>query len=117
MEKAYKGRHNEYDKELLIPGDSMGYFGLRDAISAYLHQSRGVTCTMNQIIISSGTEMLFQILFQLFDRNCIYGIENPGYEKLSQLFTANRAGFQAIPIDEGGMIPREIEHSRLIFSV
>lgn len=111
--KLMKEVINEYDRELLQPGNSMGYAGLRIALAAYLHQSRGVNCTEHQIIISSGTEMLFQILFQLFDRRSIYGIENPGYEKLNQLFTANRALFKAIPIDENGMLPVEIERSNV----
>jgi GntR family transcriptional regulator/MocR family aminotransferase len=107
--KLMKEIINEYDRELLQPGNSVGYGRLRAVLAAYLHHSRGVNCTQDQIIISSGTEMLFQILFQLFDHSYSYGIENPGYEKLSQLFKANRARFQAIPIDEGGMIPEEIE--------
>ncbi len=109
--KLMKEVINEYDYELLMPGDSLGYYRLRAALSEYLHQSRGVNCTSDQIIISSGTEMLFQTLIQLFDEQCIYGIENPGYEKLNQLFTGNRAKFSAISIDHNGMIPSEIEKS------
>lgn len=100
---------NEYDKELLQLGDSLGYEPLRSAIASYLHQSRGVNCTKHQIVISSGTEMLFQSLIQLFDKNYIYAIENPGYEKLNQLFRRNRAGITSIRIDDSGMIPEEVE--------
>lgn len=103
---------NEYDPELLIPGDSLGYYHLRRAISAYLHQSRGVNCAEHQVIISSGTEMLFQSLIQLFGKDYIYGIENPGYEKLNQLFTGNKAPFSAIPIDDNGMLPEYIQDSK-----
>jgi len=60
--KLMKDSINEYDLELLIPGDSLGNLRLRTAIAEYLHQSRGVNCTEDQIIISSGTEMLFQAL-------------------------------------------------------
>ncbi|NLK74583.1 MAG: PLP-dependent aminotransferase family protein [Clostridiales bacterium] len=94
---------NEYDKELLIPCDSFGYYRLRHALASYLYHSRGVICNENQIIISSGTEYLFQILFQLFKDDTIYGIENPGYEKLNQMFNANRAKFTTIDIDKDGM--------------
>ncbi len=99
---------NEYDHELLQPGDSLGYYGLRCALSDYLHQSRGVNCSPDQIVVSSGTEMLFQTLIQLFDQDFIYGIENPGYEKLNQLFTGNRARFTSIGIDRNGMLPDEV---------
>ncbi len=102
---------NEYDTELIQPGDALGYDRLRTAIAEYLHQSRGVNCTGDEIVISSGTEMLFQTLIQLLDKNSIYGIENPGYEKLNQLFIANRASFTAINIDQNGMNPEEVRKS------
>lgn len=109
--KLMKEVINEYDTELLLSGDSFGNIQLRAAISEYLHQSRGVNCTFQQIVISSGTEMLFQALIQLFEKESIYGIENPGYEKLNQLFIGNRANFTAIKIDNNGMIPSEIQKS------
>lgn len=99
---------NEYDRELLLQGDFLGYPRLRTAIASYLHQSRGVNCNSNQIIISSGTEMLFQSLIQLFNADSIYGIENPGYEKLNQLFIGNRARFRPICIDGNGMLLSEV---------
>ncbi|HKM00383.1 MAG TPA: PLP-dependent aminotransferase family protein [Mobilitalea sp.] len=109
--KLMKEVINEYDPMLLQLGDSLGLKELRISIAEYLHQSRGVSCTENQIVISSGTEILFQSLIQLFDEDCIYGIENPGYEKLNQLFTSNRAKFKAIDIDKDGMLPFAIEES------
>lgn len=110
--KQMKDVINEYDSELLTIGDSLGFHPLRVAIAGYLHQSRGVNCTERQVIISSGTEILFQSLIQLFDSESIFGIENPGYEKLNQLFTSNRASFKAIPIDKSGMLPEEIKKSK-----
>jgi len=109
--KLMKEVINEYDTELLKLSDGLGYSNLRSAIAKYLHQSRGVNCSDSQIIISSGTEFLFQSLIQLFDKDSIYGIENPGYEKLNQLFIGNRAAFCAVKIDQYGMIPEEITKS------
>lgn len=106
--KLMKEVINEYDTELLKLGDSLGSHQLRTAIAEYLHQSRGVNCRENQVIISSGTEILFQTLIQLFDKESIFGIENPGYEKLNQLFTGNRAICKAIGIDRNGMLPEQI---------
>ncbi|OGO78732.1 MAG: GntR family transcriptional regulator [Clostridiales bacterium GWB2_37_7] len=106
--KLTKDVIDEYDKELLQLGDRQGHNSLRTSIAEYLHQSRGVNCSASQIIISSGTEFLFQNLIQLFDRESIYGIENPGYEKLNLLFTSNNVKFKAVNIDEGGMMLEEI---------
>lgn len=102
---------NEYDEELLRSGDIQGYENLRRSIAGYLRQSRGVKCSEEQIVISSGTEYLFQILIQLLGRESVYGIENPGYEKLNLLFSSSRAKFKAIKIDQEGMVLEEIRKS------
>ncbi|MCX7773159.1 MAG: PLP-dependent aminotransferase family protein, partial [Clostridia bacterium] len=100
---------NEYDHELLELGHPQGHLGLRTSIADYLRQSRGVNCRANQLVISAGTEFLLQMLIQLLgkDEN-IYGIENPGYERLSLLFQSNGARFRPIAIDGNGMMPEEI---------
>jgi GntR family transcriptional regulator/MocR family aminotransferase len=106
--KLTKDVINEYDRELLRLGDSQGSLDLRKSIAEYLRQSRGVNCKADQIIISAGTEYLFPILIQLLNRNSIYGLENPGYERLGMLFKSNGARFKAVKIDASGMVPEEI---------
>jgi GntR family transcriptional regulator/MocR family aminotransferase len=102
---------NEYDGELLRSGDIQGNASLRRSIADYLRQSRGVKCSADQIVVSAGTEYLFQILIQLLGKDSVYGIENPGYEKLNLLFNSSRARFKAINIDSDGMVPEEIRKS------
>lgn len=102
---------NEYDIDLLKTGDAQGYPGLRASIARYLHHSRGVSCSPEQIIISSGTEFLLQLLIQLFDEDYIYAIENPGYEKLNAIFKSNRAVYQPVILDDKGMIPGALDKS------
>lgn len=109
--KLTKEAINEYDSDLVNLGDTKGYFELRKNIASYLHQSRGVNCNPKQIIISAGTEYLFQILIQLFNKDYVYGLENPGYERLNYLFGSNRAKFEAIDIDANGMIYEQIKKS------
>lgn len=102
---------NEYDLDLLKPGSSQGSRELRISIAKYLRHSRGVNCSPEEIVISSGTESLFQILIQLLGQEYVYGIENPGYEKLNLLFKSNNAKFKTIDIDTKGMKIEEIEKS------
>lgn len=109
--KLTKEAINEYDSDLVNLGDTKGYFELRKNIASYLHQSRGVNCNPKQIIISAGTEYLFQILIQLFNKDYVYGLENPGYERLNYLFGSNRAKFEAIDIDANGMVYEQIKKS------
>lgn len=103
---------NEYDLDLLKLGHPQGDIHLRTSIANYLHFSRGVKCLPQQIVISSGTEFLLQLLIQLFNKDCIYGLENPGYERLSLIFKSNDAQYKAIPLDKYGMIPSQLEKSK-----
>ncbi len=103
--KITKSVINEYDTDLLKPSSPQGNFNLRSSIASYLHNSRGVNCSPEQIIVSSGTEFLLQLLIQIFHKDCIYAIEDPGYEKLNMIFKSNRAKYVGIPLDESGMLP------------
>lgn len=109
--KISKDIIHEYDKDLLRAGDPQGYPKLRASIARYLHQSRGVNCSPRQVIISSGTEYLLQLLIQLFDKYFVYAIENPGYEKLSMIFKSSRAEYRPITLDENGMRPNDLKNS------
>lgn len=108
--KLSKNIINEYDKDLLRTGDPQGYPLLRSGIARYLRHSRGVQCAPEQIIISSGTEFLFQLLIQLFDKDYVFAIENPGYEKISMLFKSSRAEYRPITLDKYGMQPDKLDY-------
>ena len=103
---------DECDPDLLSSGDPQGEPSLRAAIAAYLHESRGVNCSPDQILFGSGTEFLFQLLIQLFEPDRLYALENPGYEKLGQIFHSSRAAYTAVALDEHGMLPDELRRSR-----
>lgn len=100
------------DQALLTSGDPQGDYNLRSSIAKYVHQSRGVNCLPKQIIVSSGTEYLLQLLIQLFSKDYIYALESPGYEKLSMIFKTNHASYKAIPLDQKGMIPKKLQKSQ-----
>lgn len=100
---------DENDPDLLRVVDNQGLPALRESIAGYLHQSRGVICSPEQVVISSGTEALLQLLVQLFDAGRCYALENPGYERLNQLFQSNRVGFLPVGLDGQGMLPEVLE--------
>lgn len=103
---------NEHDTALLLQGDSQGYYDLRCSITSYLHQSRGVVCSEDQIIVSSGTEFLLQLLIQLLGKNSVFALENPGYEKLNLVFDSNNVSYVPVSVDSNGMKPEELSQSR-----
>lgn len=110
--KILKEVINEYDIGLLKTGNPQGDENLRISIADYLHNSRGVNCAPEQIIVSSGTEFLLQLLIQLFDADYVYAIENPGYQKLNMIFKSSRAEYRAISLDKNGIIPDELINSK-----
>ena len=43
----------------------------------------------DQSVIGSGAQSLYGLLVQLLGRNLAYGVEDPGYPRLTRLFEAN----------------------------
>ncbi len=95
--------------DLFLLGDNQGDFTLRQAITHYLHQSRGVNCEENQLIIGAGVDYLLQMLARLFGSNCNIAMENPSYQRANKIF--NGFGIKTTPIslDSNGMSVEALE--------
>ncbi|XGU47780.1 PLP-dependent aminotransferase family protein [Fusobacterium necrophorum subsp. funduliforme] len=104
--------YEEQNEDLLFQGDIQGYFPLRESICQYLVNSRGFSVNPSQIIISSGIEYLFYIIFKIFEKK-IYGLENPGYRLLRELFASNQIEFYPISLDESGIMVEELKKRRI----
>lgn len=89
------------DIEHVAEPDYQGYYPLRQQIAAYLQKARGFSVKPEQIIISSGSEYLYQIIFKLVGG--IYAIEDPGYQMLPNIMDINQIDYVSLPIDENGM--------------
>lgn len=94
---------------LLRPVRHGGAEELCRAISDYLYRARGFYVPHERIIIGAGTEYLYNLLIQLLGRELVYGIENPGYEKLPKIYALNGVKCEHIPLDGDGMITQELE--------
>ncbi|MEL3899425.1 MAG: PLP-dependent aminotransferase family protein [Treponema phagedenis] len=95
-------------KSLLFRGQRQGDEALRASIVEYLYHSRGIRGKKENIIISAGTEYLFQILFGLWE-NAHFGIEDPGFERWSMMFEANRISYVPLPMDTEGIHRKDVE--------
>ena len=80
-----------------------GVYALRAAIANHLHAFRGMEVDPNQIIVGAGTEYLYGILIQLLGRDKIYCAENPGYQKVPQIYRAQGVECRFADMDEGGI--------------
>ncbi len=99
------------NNEWLESRDSKGLLSLRKCICKYLYNSRNVVTSPDNIIISSGLEYLFQILFYVLPDDSIYGIENPGFKMFKQIFDNNNLKFNLIDIDKKGISIKDINKS------
>ena len=96
---------------LLHSTPPQGAWALRRAIAAHLRQFRGMDAGAEQIIVGAGTEVLYTLLVQLFDRERIYGVEDPGYGKIARIYRSNGAAVAAIPLDDAGLSAEELRRS------
>lgn len=101
---------------LLASGDSNGEEKLRQSISDYLHRSRGVKCSRDQIIIGAGNEYLLMLLSQILsgdkgDGNHI-AMENATYLQAYQIFKNLDWKIDAVEMDQFGMMPGLLRKTR-----
>lgn len=94
-------------KHLLQTGERQGELALRIEIANYLHQSRGIKCQPEQIVIGSGTEQLLPMILKLLGDNMLLALENPGYSPIPR----TQLEQVAIPIDvdQDGLIVEQLQ--------
>lgn len=101
---------SDQPRKLLQRMSNQGLFELRQEIAQYLGKYRGISAKSENIIIGAGTEYLLGLLVQLLPK-AIFAVENPGYKKVSQVLTANKARLCHIPLDNDGIDMDELHNS------
>ncbi len=95
--------YDDRNLELFASGNKQGDFEFREAIAAYLHQSRGVNCSPEQIIVGAGIDYLLLLLSQLLGNDSIFAMENPSYMQAWRILTHLGKTIEAIELDKFGM--------------
>ena len=95
----------DYGARLLQPLPSQGLQELRQAIAGHLADFRGMQVDAGQIIIGAGTDFLYNLVPQLLGQDKCFALEEPGYGKIRQIYTAAGAKTQPAPMDADGVIP------------
>ncbi len=94
---------SDYDRRILNRCPSGGCLELRQALSAYLGRSRGLSVTPEQIIVGAGAEYLYSLIVQLIGRARLFALEDPCYEQIRRVYEANGARCLALPMGEDGI--------------
>lgn len=92
------------DLQQLCYGDPAGDARLRGLIAAYLRSSRGMQCSAEQIVITSGAQQGISLCAQLLvEPGDGVGIENPGYRAAGHAFAVAGARLHGIAVDSEGI--------------
>ncbi len=98
--------------ELLQYGHPQGEPELRQEIANYLHRSRGVNSTAEQIIIGAGIQQLLILLSQTIAKeDRIIGFEDPGYIGAREIFTNFGFNLAPISLEENGVNIEQIHQA------
>jgi GntR family transcriptional regulator/MocR family aminotransferase len=93
------------DKKALIleKSPNEGLLELRQEIRLYLARNKGIHADVEQIIIGSGAEYLYNLIIALLGRNRIYGIEKPSYKKIEQVYRSSGVEICMLPLSKDGI--------------
>lgn len=90
--------------EQLCYGDPAGDGRLRGLIAAYLRSSRGMQCSAEQIVITSGAQQAISLCAQLLvEPGDGVAVENPGYRAAGHAFALAGAHLHGVPVDADGI--------------
>src|SRR5262252_3587961 len=89
---------------MLAGGETLGYLPLREAVADYLNTSRGVKCTVDQVLIVSGAlEGLDRTTRLLVNPGEPVWMEEPGYPGAAAVLSAAGARIRGVPVDAEGL--------------
>lgn len=92
------------DLAQLCYGDPAGDQRLRGLIAAYLRTARGLQCTTEQIVITSGAQQAISLCAQLLvEPGDGVAVENPGYRAAGHAFALAGGRLQGVPVDGDGI--------------
>ncbi len=93
---------------LVSTSPGIGIPELRSAIAAHLQSFRGIHCAPENIVVGAGTEYLYGLLIQLLGFHRIYGVEDPGYRKVSRVYQSYGVPFRFLPLELLGTDPETL---------
>ena len=89
---------------LLAYVDSRGWRPLRTELAAHLGSARGIKCSADEIVITSGTQQSLDLIARVvLDPGDRVWMEDPGYPAATALFRSVGAEVVGVPVDDAGL--------------
>jgi GntR family transcriptional regulator/MocR family aminotransferase len=109
----------QIDRDDLWYGPPAGSPALREALAGYLRRARGLRCTAEQIIVTTGTQQAIDLIARLLlDPGDAVVVEDPCYPGARRVFQALGARLIDVPVDEHGLCTDDLPDApaRLIYA-
>ncbi len=100
------------ESDIFNSGDRKGDIGLRKILATYLHDSRGVNASPDQIILGAGNESLLMLLNTLINKDSVFAMENPSYKKSYTILKGLGRQVAPVELDAYGISIDELEKSK-----
>jgi GntR family transcriptional regulator/MocR family aminotransferase len=95
-----------------------GHPALREAIAGHLSFSRGISCSPDQLVVTTGSQQAVDLIAQCFaGARGVVAVEDPGYPAIRGAFLARGAEIAAVPVDDSGLVVDRIPGDARIVSV
>ncbi len=102
---------SDYGDRLFLKEENAGSPQLRHALVSYLARSRGIRVRPEQIVVGAGSEYLYSLVAQLFFAEGSIAIEDPSYEKISKVYTAEGLTVEKLPMGADGIRTEALQES------
>lgn len=108
LQKTVRKVLSDRGSDILKRSPEGGLDELRSAIAKYLYRSNDIAVTPKQIIIGAGAEYLYGLIVQLLSKDRVYALENPSYEKILKVYTANSVKTDMLSLGRNGIKTSEL---------
>lgn len=107
---------SDSNAKLFFQGNAQGDYELRETIARYLHASRGVNCTPEQIIVGAGNDYLLMLLEKILGRELPIAMENPTYKRAYHIFRSFSYPIITVDMDESGLRVDELRKTNAVLT-
>ena len=107
--KITKNTLSQDKSETFSLGEPKGDLALRETIARYLHASRGVNCSAEQIIVGAGNDYLLTLLGYILGKDSVIAFENPTYPRAWKILGLLAKKLLTVSADENGISVEELK--------
>ena len=117
--RAASRQLRQLDRDDLWYGPPAGLPSLRAALAEYLGRARGVRCTPEQVVVTTGTQQAIDLISRLLvEADDAVVVEDPCYPGARRVFAALGATLLDVPVDEHGLRTEDLPDApaRLVYT-